>query len=664
MFDNLLHIQDAYKSYIIMKAPGFIFIILVSLGTINNAQTVTGEPAGIPRVPLVYQTEPWEDPQVTSINRDRARVTAYSYQSIDDALSYDRSKSHFLLLNGQWDFNFAIKPADAPDDFYLSKVKSWDTIEVPSNWEMKGYDIPIYKSAVYPFRPVNPPYVPRDYNAVGSYQRSFTIPSDWENMNISLHFGGVSSAFKVWVNGKFLGYGEDSCLPSEFNVTPYLDDGLNTISVQVIRWSDGSYLEDQDHWRMSGIHREVFLMAEPTLRLADFFVQTKLDKDYKDATLSIRPRFDNFTGAAVEGYVLKAQLYNEHRQAVLQEPLQIEVEKVINESYPRLDNVKYALLETDVPNPEKWSDEDPNLYTLVLSLEDSLGNLLEAKSGRIGFRSIEFDSLTSKLLINGEVTYLYGVNRHDHDPVKGKALSREDILKDVSTIKQFNFNCIRTSHYPNDPYFYDLCDQMGILVIDEANHETHGLGGKLSNDPLWNHAFMERSIRMVERDKNHPSVIFWSLGNEAGRGPNHAAMAEWIHDFDITRPVHYEPAQGNHRVEGYVPPGSPGYPKDHSHRIQVPVDQYYVDVISRFYPALFTLDLLQNQPGDSRPILFVEYAHSMGNSTGNMKEFWDEFRTRPRFIGGCIWDFKDQGSSSIYVRFCPHCLFNAIINFS
>ena len=609
-----------------------------------SAQTVTGEPAGIPEIPDIYNTKPWEDPLVCGINRDRARVTAYSFESIEDAVSCDRAKSkRVLMLNGEWDFHFAIKPADAPKDFYKLRVKGWDKIEVPSNWEMKGYDIPIYMSAAYPFRPVNPPYVPKDYNALGSYQRTFAIPKDWKDMNITLHFGGVSSAYKVWVNGKFLGYAEDSFLPSEFNVTPYLVDGENVLSVQVIRWSDGSYLEDQDHWRISGIQREVMLLAEPKLRIADFHWQTKLDKGYKDAVLSVRPRLDNYTGDTVKGYLVKLQLYDNNDNAVFDKPLGRTAASIIDEIYPRLDAPKFGLFEATIENPLKWSDETPNLYTLVVSLEDSLGNLLEAKSCKVGFRSIEFSKEDSKLLINGKVTYLYGVNRHDHDPIKGKALSREDILKDVKTIKQFNFNCIRTSHYPNDPYFYDLCDEYGILVIDEANLETHGLGGKLSNDPLWNHAFMERSIRMVERDKNHPSVIIWSLGNEAGRGPNHAAMAEWIHDFDITRPVHYEPAQGNPRVEGYIDPSHPDYPKDHSHRIEVPVDQYYVDIISRFYPGIFTPDLLINQPGDNRPVFFSEYAHSMGNSTGNMKEFWDEFRSKPRLIGGCIWDFKDQG---------------------
>jgi beta-galactosidase len=619
-------------------------IIACSLFTYHiSSQTVTGEPAAIQPIPSICCPEPWEDPMVTSINRERARVTSYSYNSIADALEDNREKSRMMLLNGNWDFHFAFKPADAPVDFFKNRVKGWEKIEVPSNWELKGYDIPIYKSAVYPFRPIDPPRVPKDYNAVGSYQRTFTIPPAWENMTITLHFGGVSSAFKVWVNGKFVGYGEDSCLPSEFNITPYLQDGENILSVQVIRWSDGSYLEDQDHWRMSGIHREVMLMAEPKIRITDFHWQAKLDKEYRDALLSIRPRLDNLTGDTIKGYLVKAQLFDKNNLPVFEQSLKRTAESIINESYPRLDNVKFGLLETTVKNPLKWSDETPYLYTLVVSLEDKNGNILDAKSCKVGFRSIEFSKKDSKLLINGKVTYLYGVNRHDHHPVKGKALSREDIEQDVRTIKQFNFNCIRTAHYPNDPYFYDLCDQYGILVIDEANHETHGQGGKLSNDTQWTHAFMERVTRMVERDKNHPSIIFWSLGNEAGRGPNHAAMAEWVHDFDITRPVHYEPAQGNHRVEGYIAPGESGYPKDHSHRVQVPVDPYYVDMVSRMYPGIYTAKLLVDQPGDNRPIFFCEYSHSMGNSTGNMKEFWDEFRSLPRVIGGCIWDFKDQG---------------------
>ncbi|HEY1113642.1 MAG TPA: glycoside hydrolase family 2 TIM barrel-domain containing protein, partial [Chitinophagaceae bacterium] len=611
------------------------------------AQLVDKTPAAIPNEPSIYNREPWEDPLVSGINRDPARATAYSFSNTADALSMDRSKtSRMISLNGEWDFSFALKPADAPKDFFRQRVTGWDKIEVPSNWEMKGYDKPIYKSAVYPFRPVNPPYVPQDYNGVGSYQRTFTIPDDWSHMNVTLHFGGVSSGFKVWLNGKFLGYGEDSFLPSEFNITPYLQKGENIVSVQVIRWSDGTFLEDQDHWRLSGIQREVLLLAEPKLRIADFHWQAKLDKEYKDAIFSIRPKVENLTGKEVAGYQVKAQLYNRDNQPVFDKPLSRSVESIINEIYPRLDNVKFGLLEAEIKNPDKWSDEIPNLYTLVLSLEDSTGKLLEAKSCRVGFRSIEFSKEKSKLLINGKVTYLYGINRPDHHPTRGKALTREDILQDVQTIKRFNFNCIRTSHYPMDPYLYDLCDEYGILVIDEANLETHGLGGKLSNDPTWTAAYLERSNRMVMRDKNHPSIIIWSLGNEAGRGPNHAAMAEWIHDFDITRPVHYEPAMGNPRLEGYIDPSDPKYlkPNDHSHRIQNPRDAYYVDIVSRMYPGIYTTQLLLDQQnGDNRPIFFVEYAHAMGNSVGNMKEFWDVFRSSPRVIGGAIWEFKDQG---------------------
>jgi len=637
-------------------AQSLVILCVLSVFVVqSNAQLVDKTPAAIPNASSIYNTEPYEDPAISGINRDESRVTAYSYASVTDALKNEREKSgRYISLNGDWDFSFALKPGDEPKDFYKNKVSSvpdsyrdkWKKIPVPSSWEMQGYDKPIYKSAVYPFRPVNPPYVPKDYNGVGCYQRSFSVPADWKNKNITLHFGGVSSAYKLWINGKFAGYAEDSFLPSEFNITPYLQDGENIISVWVIRWSDGSFLEDQDQWRMSGIHREVYLMAEPKLRIADFFYQTKLDKEYKDATLSIRPRIENLTGKEMPGYKLKAQLYDATDKPVLVKPLERSADQVINEIHPRLDQVKFGLLETKVINPKKWSPEEPNLYKLVLSLEDSVGNILEVKTCKLGFRSIEFRKSDSKLLINGKLTYLYGVNRPDHHPTKGKALSRVDIFQDVKIIKEFNFNCIRLSHYPSDPYLLDLCDEMGIMVIDEANLETHGLGGKLSHDAKWAGAYIERISRMALRDKNHPSIIFWSLGNEAGSGPNHAAMAGWIHDFDITRPLHYEPAMGSQKEEGYIDPSNPKYLKsnDHSHRIQNPLDQYYVDMISRMYPSDYTAPLLANQPnGDNRPIFFCEYAHAMGNSAGNLKDLWDQWRNTKRIIGGCIWEFKDQG---------------------
>lgn len=620
-------------------------VTLLHIGTLQG-QTVDGKPAVVPRIPTGAIASPWEDPLITSINRQPARATSYSYASVEKALQDDRQKNdRVLFLNGKWDFKFAIKPADAPKDFHKTKVQGWDKIDVPSNWEMKGYDIPIYRSAVYPFTPIDPPFIPTDYNAVGSYQRSFVVPENWEDMDVTLHFGGVSSAYQLWVNDTYVGYAEDSMLPSEFLLTPYLQKGENRISVQVIRWSDGSYLEDQDHWRFSGIQREVMLLAEPKVRIADFHWQATLDSLYQDARFSLRPEIINHSGDSINNYAVHAQLYDQNDKPVWANPLEREANDIVNEIYPRLDNVKFGLLEGEVSNPKKWSTEEPNLYRLVITLRDDKGRLLDARTCEVGFRQVEFSKETGKLLINGKTTYLYGVNRHDHHPQRGKALTRADMEKDIKQIKQFNFNAIRTSHYPNDPYIYELCDRYGIMVMDEANLESHGLGGKLMNDPTWINAHMERLTRMVERDKNHPSIVFWSLGNESGRGPTTAAMAAWVHDFDITRPLHYEPAMGSHQLPGYIDPSDSRYPKsnDHAHRIQNIQDQYYVDMVSRFYPGIFTPELLLYQDnGDKRPILFVEYSHSMGNSTGNIKDFWDIFRSHPRLIGGFIWDYKDQ----------------------
>jgi len=624
-------------------------LFICCLITAVKAQLVDGTPTAISPAPRAGQFEPYEVPQITSVGRDRSRATAYSYATDEEALEGDRTKSRYLDLNGTWDFKYCATPNDTADvkGFYLQKVRGWDQIKVPSSMEMQGYGKPIYKSAVYPFRPVDPPYIPIENNTVGCFQRTFKIPAAWRHLNITLHFGGVSSCFKVWLNGKYVGYGEDSFLPSEFNITPYLLPGENTVSVQVLRWGDGAYLEDQDQWRLSGIQREVYLMAEPRLRIADFFYQTILDSSYDRAVLALRPRLENLTGDTIDPKAMfKVQLYDAEHKPCLKTGLEMEADSIVNEAYPRLDNVKFALMQASIAHPRLWSPEDPYLYTLVFSLYDGKGRLTEAKSTKVGFRDIAFSKKTGKLLINGRETYLYGINRPVHDPVKGKALSRADILKDVQTIKRFNFNCIRTSHYPDDPYFYDLCDQYGIMVIDEANLETHGLGSKLSNDPRWTAAYLERVTRMVNRDKNHPSIIFWSLGNESGRGPNHAAMAGWVHDLDITRPVHYEPAQGTPQAKGYIPPGDPRYPKpvDHPHRLENPIDQPYVDIVSRMYPGIFTPALLAGQQnGDNRPISFVEYSHAMGNSNGNLKDFWDIFRSTRRVIGGCIWEFKDQG---------------------
>ncbi|MDW8849448.1 glycoside hydrolase family 2 TIM barrel-domain containing protein [Flavobacterium sp. MMLR14_040] len=639
-----IHIHQFFRFRFSIHKLHFTFYILL-LTISAQAQLVTGEPAGVPRVPQKYSNVPWENPLITSINRQAARATGYSYNSVADALEGNRNKSRIKILNGEWDFKFAKNLQEAPQDFYKDEVKNWDKIEVPSNWELKGYGMAIYKSAVYSFRPVNPPFVPKDDNPIGSYQRKFTMPENWDGMNVTLHFGGVSSAFQVWINGDFLGYGQDSFNSSEFNITPYLKKGENILSVRVFRYSDGSYLEDQDHWRLSGIQREVYIMAEPKLRIQDFFYQTKLDKQYKDAVFQLRPRLENFTGDTIKNHTFEVQLYDPQNKPLFDKPLSRKAIDIISEVSPRLDKVRFGFFQETIKNPLKWSAEEPNLYTLIMTLKNPDGSISEVKSCKLGFRSIEFSKTDGKMLINGKETYVYGVNHHGHHPVRGEAVNHQDLEEDVKLMKKFNFNFVRTSHFPDDPYFYELCDKYGLMVMDEANLETHGLGGFLSNDQQWTHAYLERMTRMVERDKNHPSIVMWSLGNEAGKGPNHAAMAGWTHDYDITRPVHYEPAQGNPRLEGYIDPLDPRYPKtvDHSHRFENPQDEPYVDIVSRFYPGVFTPKFLVDQNKDTRPILFVEYSHSMGNSTGNLKELWDEFRSTPRVIGGCIWDLKDQG---------------------
>jgi beta-galactosidase len=593
-------------------------------------------------IAIAQQQNDWENPLVNGINRLPAHSTMYSFDNEDDAKTYDRSKSSRILsLNGIWDFYFSPVPEQAPEDFYKSRVKGWDKINVPSNWELKGYGTAIYTNIIYPFKP-DPPYIDHSDNPVGSYQREFEIPAGWSGMNIILHFGGVSSAFYVWVNGKLVGYSEDSCLPSEFNITDKLLKGKNTLSVKVFRWSDGSYLEDQDHWRLSGIQREVMLLAEPAVSIGDIFVQTPLDKEYKNASLQIRPKIKVSADLDINGYSLEAMLYSPDGEGVMEKPIKKDVYSIVNEAYPRIDNVRFALMETQIEHPLKWTAETPSLYTIVFSLKDKEGKLLESRSVRIGFRSVE-TSADGKILINGRPIYLYGVNRHDHDRYNGKALTRQDMLDDILVLKRFNFNAIRTSHYPNDPYLYDLCDEYGIYVLDEANLETHGLGSFFSNQADWNNSFMERGKRMVERDKNHPSIIIWSLGNESGRGPNHAAMAGWIKDYDYLRLIHYEAAQGNPREQGYIRPGEPGYPDRSVTLKENPIDQPWLDVLGRFYPTPAMALELARQPGDNRPVIFSEYAHSMGNSTGNFKDLWDVFRSERRLVGGFIWDWLDQG---------------------
>ena len=600
----------------------------------------------------------WENEHVFEINKLKARVPAYSFLNAADALTFDRSKARLISLNGTWKFNFVEKSENRPTDFMAADFAGagWNDIDVPSNWELKGYGQPIYTNITYPFtpnildpalkydwrgpQPPRPPKIYRD-NPVGSYFRDFEIPTEWNDQSIIIHFGGVTSAFYIWVNGQKVGYSQGSCLAAEFDITEFVKAGNNRVAVQVFRWSDGSYLEDQDMWRLSGIHREVLLMAQPKISLNDFFVRTKFDTNIQDAILEIRPSVWVMENAnSLKGWNINAQLYDAQNKLVVGEPMTVSIEKVYNERWPQRDITKFAMLEMMVRCPRKWSAEDPYLYNLVFTVTNPKGEVVEARSKKIGFRKVGF-SKSNELLINGKVVKIMGVNRHDHHPVRGKALTREDMLQDVQLIKQFNFNAVRTAHYPNDPYFYELCNEYGIYVMDEANVECHHLGSYIPQQPSWAAPILTRIMRMVDRDKNEPSIISWSLGNEAGTGPAFAAAANWIRDYDPSRFIHYEGAQGD--------PTDPHYIEGAANEMTNwatyanPDDPDYVDVLSRMYPDHSQLLNMSNSPHITRPIIMCEYMHAMGNSVGGLGEYWDMIRSKPNLIGGFIWDMIDQG---------------------
>lgn len=602
----------------------------------------------------------WENLSVLEINREPARATFIPYADSKQALSANREKSPwFLSLNGDWRFYWVPRPEERPIDFYKTDFndKSWKTIPVPSNWEMQGYGTPIYVSAGYPFK-IDPPRVTgepkaeytsfRERNPVGSYRHSFTLPSNWKDRRTFIHFAGVQSAFYIWINGVKVGYSQGSMEPAEFDITDYVKAGTNQLAVEVYRWCDGSYLEDQDMWRTSGIHREVFLYSTADVRISDFAVRTILDKDYKDASLQIKPEIKSYNGDKLEGWNLEAQLYDADNSSVFGTQLQQDAlpvlnadnkAAVLNDRTPQRGPAKFAWMEAAVSNPLKWTAETPNLYTLVLSLVDDKKQVVEVISCKVGFRSVEVKD--GQVLVNGNPVRLRGVNRHEHDPATGRSVSYKRMEQDIKLMKQANINAVRTAHYPNNPQWYELCDRYGLYVMDEADIEEHGLRGKLAGDPAWHAAFMDRAIRMAERDKNHPSIICWSMGNESGYGPNFAAISAWLKDFDPTRFIHYEGAQGN-------------------------PDPKTVDVISRFYPRVQNEYLNPNiaegedkeraenarwerllsiarDTIDNRPVLTSEYAHAMGNALGNFKEYWDEIYSNRRMLGGFIWDWVDQG---------------------
>lgn len=556
----------------------------------------------------------WQDPAVNEINRAPMRASYYAYETPEKAQAGDPFQSdRYLSLNGKWKFFFVENADQRPTDFYKTDYdsKGWQTISVPGIWQVNGYGDPVYINPGYPWSHIERPRpvgIPSQDNYVGSYIREVNIPADWKGDELYIHFGSVTSNLYLWVNGRFVGYSEDSKLGAEFDLTKYLIPGReNKIAFQVFRWSDGSWLEDQDFWRLSGVARDVYLYARPKTHLDDIRVVTDLDEAYRDAVLKVNAEVANATGATRVGFTLT-------------DP---SGETVFSEE--GLKPVKGAVtLEMAVNNPLKWSAETPNLYRLLVTVSQANGaaEASEYIPVNVGFRKIEVKN--SQVLVNGQPVLFKGADRHEIDPTYGYHVPRETMLRDIELLKQFNFNAVRTSHYPNDPYWYELCDRYGIYLVDEANIEAHGMGygaENLGSDLRFEKAHIERNSRMAIRDKNHPSVIFWSMGNESGDGHNFRKAYEWLKAYDTTRPVQYERAVWDNK------------------------EPHYTDIWCPMYTRVAEMRQLgqnQNPNVDGRPVILCEYAHAMGNSLGGFREYWDVIRQYPNLQGGFIWDFVDQ----------------------
>ncbi|MCB9853329.1 MAG: DUF4981 domain-containing protein [Phycisphaerales bacterium] len=566
------------------------------------------------------ESHDWENPAIVGRNKEPGHCTLTPYGTIEQAKQGTREASpYFHSLNGEWKFQWVPAPEKRPTDFYRPEYddSAWHTIDVPSCWELQGYGTPIYTNYTYPFKK-DPPNVmgdvPSDWtkarepNSVGSYRRSFTLPESWNGREIFLHFEGVKSAAYVWVNGQSVGYSQGSATPAEFNITKFVHVGDNTLAVEVYRWCDGSYLEDQDYWRLSGIYRDVFLFSTPKVHIRDFFVTTDLDDSYRNASLDVQLRVHNYADRNAGAQTVELRLLDPDGKTVGDEAaasISVSELKANEEIHPRV--------RVNVNAPELWTCERPALYRLLLILKDASEDVVEVETCRVGFREIEIRD--SRLFVNGVPVKLKGVNRHEHDPDRGRTVRMDTMRRDVELMKQFNVNTVRTSHYPNQPAWYDLCDEYGIFVIDEANVESHGMGygaESLGHDPAWELAHVERERRMVERDKNHPSVIIWSLGNEAGPGRNFQAARDAIRAIDTSRPIHYER------------------------------DNDKADIDSCMYPSVEWLDGV-GADDSPKPFIMCEYAHAMGNAVGNLAEYWEVIERHDRLIGGCIWDWVDQG---------------------
>lgn len=553
----------------------------------------------------------WENPGVLHINREAPHATMISFPDEESVLGAIKSDSpNMLSLDGIWKFNWVKSPDQRPFWFFMDDydTRDWKDIDVPSNWQRRGYDVPIYVNIGYGYK-MDPPRIHHEWNPVGSYKRTFKIPSDWKGKEVFLHFGAVSSAFYVWINEEFAGYSQDSKMPAEFNITRLLKRGRNSISVEVYRWSDGSYLEDQDFWRLSGIQRSVFLHARPESYISDFFAVGDLENNYNDGLLKLDVSLKNSGGESKNLLVNASLFFGSER--IYTESKSLPIEDTGNISFSR-----------NFPAVKKWSAEKPELYSLVIALKDNDGNILECVSAKTGFRKIEI--VNSQVLINGVAVTFKGVNLHEHDDVNGHVVDEVMMLKDIRVMKSHNINAVRTSHYPHQELWYEMCDKYGLYLVDEANVESHGIGYDkdvtLADKPEWEAAHLERMQRMVERDKNHPSVIFWSMGNEAGDGHNFLKGYKWIKGRDATRPVQYERAEQLTNT-----------PERHT------------DIWCPMYVKLEYLENYAKDNNQDRPLIMTEYAHSMGNSTGNLRDYWDVIEKYPKLQGGFIWDWVDQG---------------------
>jgi beta-galactosidase len=560
----------------------------------------------------------WENPGVFQINREPARASFLPYADEASAIRDNYASSPwYFSLNGKWKFSWAPTPDERPKDFYKTAFNTinWKEISVPSNWELNGYGIPIYTNITYPFER-NPPFINHSDNPVGSYKKDFDLPENWKNRHIFLHFEAGTSAMYIWVNGEKVGYVENTKSPAEFDISKYVKAGKNNLAVEVYRWSDGSYLEDQDFWRLSGIDRNVYLYSTNDIRISDFFAKPDLDSNYKNGSLNVEVNLKNLTSTAVNNQKLEAKLVDAAGRNIFTKALNVNFEG------NKTQTINFS---QNVSSPKLWSSEAPNLYTLLLTLKNENGGIIETVSTEIGFRKVELKG--GQLLVNGVRIMVHGVNIHEHNPVTGHYQDEATMMKDIKLMKQLNINSVRCSHYPNNILWVKLCNKYGIFLVDEANIESHGMGvegqpiiwmNPKTNPgylPEWHAAHMDRIYSLVERDKNAPSVILWSLGNESANGPVFHDAYKWIKKRDNTRLVQFEQAKENENT----------------------------DVICPMYPTIAYMKEYAARKEVTRPYIMCEYSHAMGNSNGNFQEYWDIIRGSKNMQGGFIWDWVDQG---------------------